>query len=81
MNRSFIKKNKLLIVIILLVTIVMIIHKLKPSLIYRKNGSIRHFGLGYKNKTITPLWLTVIILSILLYVAVDYYILYPNINK
>ena len=76
MNRRFIKKNKLVITILLLVICVLIINSIKPAFLYRKNGSIRNFGLGIKSKTIIPLWLVIIILSILLYIMVDFYIKY-----
>ena len=49
---------------------------LKPNFLYNKDGSIREFGVGYKNKTILPLWLFSIILGILTYVIVLYYLQY-----
>ena len=62
-----------------------IIHKrisitnmLQPAFLYSTDGSIREFGVGYKNKTILPLWLTVIILAILSYFLIVCYI---NFNK
>ena len=46
----------------------------KPNIIFDKNGKPREFGIGYKNKTIVPLWLTVIILAIVSYLSVLCYI-------
>ena len=74
MNRNFIRKNRLVIVILLLVIFVFTIHKIKPAFLYEKNGSIRNFGFGVQSKTIVPLWLLVIIMSILFYIFVDFYI-------
>jgi hypothetical protein len=49
-----------------------IINAFRPSIIYNKDLSFRRFGIGYKNKTVVPIWLFSIILAILVYVAVTY---------
>jgi len=49
---------------------------IKPSFLYNNDGSLREFGVGYKNKTILPLWLFSIVLGILTYVSVLYYTRY-----
>lgn len=46
---------------------------MKPSFLYNTDGSIREFGIGYKNKTILPIWLLSIILGILCYVIILFY--------
>ena len=46
----------------------------KPSLIFDKNGNPREFGLGYKNKTIVPIWLLVILFAIISYLFVLCYV-------
>jgi hypothetical protein len=51
---------------------------MKPACFYNKDGSIRDFGIGYKNKTIFPIWLLSIILGILCYLAVSYYLVHPR---
>jgi hypothetical protein len=51
---------------------------IKPEFLYNKNGSIREFGVGYKNKTILPVWLFSILLGILSYLFVLYYLVYPK---
>jgi hypothetical protein len=48
----------------------------KPSIFYNLDGSMRMFGVGYRNKTILPVWLLSIFIGILSYVAVLYYITY-----
>jgi hypothetical protein len=70
---NFIKKNQTLISIILFLMIYFIIQLDHPLFIYNINGSLKQFGVGYKNKTILPVWLLSIVLGILCYVAVKYY--------
>jgi len=50
-----------------------IIQLMKPSFLYNSDGSIREFGIGYKNKTILPIWLLSIILGILCYLIILFY--------
>lgn len=52
---------------------------MKPAFLYNKDGSIREFGVGYKNKTILPIWLLSLILGILSYLFIMYYVAYPKI--
>ena len=51
---------------------------MKPACFYNKDGSIREFGIGYKNKTILPIWLLSLVLGILCYLAVMYYVASPR---
>lgn len=41
--------------------------KIKPSIIFYKDSTLKDFGVGYKNKTIVPLWLIAILLAICSY--------------
>ena len=50
----------------------------KPMFLYNTDGSIREFGVGYKNKTILPIWLLSIVLGIVCYLIVVYYIANPK---
>jgi hypothetical protein len=77
MNPEFIKKNPTFVSIILFLTIFFLIQFGKPSFLYNRDGSIRDFGVGYKNKTIFPIWLMSIILGILCYLFVIYYVHNP----
>ena len=79
MNRNYIRQNITLISIILFIIIFGFIQIMKPACFYNKDGSIREFGIGYKNKTILPIWLLSLLLGILCYLAVMYYIEYPRI--
>lgn len=73
MYNNFIRNNVTLMSIVLFVLTFGIIQYIKPAFLYNKNGSIREFGIGNKNKTILPVWLLSIILGILCYLAVIYY--------
>lgn len=42
----------------------------QPKFIYNYDGSLKVFGIGYKMKTVFPLWIISIILAILCYVFV-----------
>ena len=80
MLRTFTRNNTTLVSIIIFLIIFGSMHMLQPAFLYNKDGSLREFGVGYKNKTICPLWLFSIILGILSYVFVLYYVSYPRIN-
>jgi hypothetical protein len=45
---------------------------MKPVLIYQPDGSLRPFGIGYRKKSVTPLWLVVFLLAIFSYTASIY---------
>jgi membrane protease YdiL (CAAX protease family) len=49
------------------VVLVTLLHLTKPSLIYTENGRVRDFGVGWRQKTVVPLWLAVLLLAILSY--------------
>jgi hypothetical protein len=52
---------------------------LKPAFLYNKNGTLREFGIGFKRKTVVPLWLITIFIAIMSYFSVLYYIESPNV--
>jgi hypothetical protein len=76
MLRTFTQNNITLVSIVIFLLIFSIVQMIKPSFLYNKDSSLRHFGIGYKNKTILPLWLFSIILGILIYMLVLYYLTY-----
>jgi hypothetical protein len=71
----FIKKYQTLMSILLFVIIYFIIQYDKPLFIYNSNGTLRQFGVGYKKKTILPIWLLSILLAIVCYMVIKYYII------
>ena len=52
MLRSFTRNNTTLVSIIIFLVIFGIVQMLQPSFLYNIDGSLREFGVGYKNKTI-----------------------------
>jgi hypothetical protein len=79
MNRNYIRENATLFSIILFLIMFGAIQMMKPAFLYNTDGSIREFGVGYKNKTILPIWLLSLILGILSYLFIMYYVAYPKI--
>lgn len=78
MLRTFTRNNTTLVSIIIFLVVFGIVQMLQPSFLYNIDGSLREFGVGYKNKTILPLWLFAIVLGILSYTFVLYYLTYPR---
>jgi hypothetical protein len=78
MNKNYIRENITLISIILFVIMFGLIVMIKPAFLYNKDGSIREFGIGYKNKTILPIWLLSLILGIISYLFVMFYLASPK---
>jgi uncharacterized membrane protein YidH (DUF202 family) len=72
--RTYIRENITLVSVILFIIIFGIIQIMKPACFYNKNGSIREFGIGYRNKTILPIWLLSLVLGLLCYLSVLYYV-------
>lgn len=81
MYRSFIKKNTTSVAILLFIGVFFVLQQLKPAFIYKKDGSLRQFGIGYKEKTVLPIWLIAIVLAILSYVIVMYYLAIPRLRN
>lgn len=78
MLRIFARNNITLVFILLFISVFGVIQIIKPAFLYKTDGSTREFGIGYKNKTIMPVWLLSIILGILSYLFVLYYLAYPK---
>jgi hypothetical protein len=78
MYQNIVRQNITLASVVLFVYLFGLIQYMKPAFLYNSDGSIREFGVGYKNKTILPIWLLSIILGILSYLAVLYFIMAPK---
>ena len=50
-----------------------------PNLVFEDDGSIRQFGIGFRRKTIFPMWMLAIFLGIISYLLVQMYCLRPKI--
>ena len=77
MNQIFVRENITFIAILLFLILFGGIQMIKPPFLYNTDGSIREFGIGYKNKTIFPVWLLSLVLGILCYLAVVIYLHVP----
>ena len=78
MLRGFIRKNACSSAILLFLVLFITIQIIKPGFIYKNDGSFRQFGVGWKNKTVIPIWLITIFVAILSYVFVLYYLNLPK---
>jgi hypothetical protein len=78
MLTKFARNNTTFVAIIIYLIIFTIIQIIKPNYLFNNNGSLREFGIGYKNKTILPMWLFSLLLGILTYIMVLYYITYSH---
>jgi hypothetical protein len=74
-SKTTIRKHKKNLAIILFIILFFTLNSLKPSVFYNEDGSLKEFGTGYRHKTIFPLWLFAIALSIVAYLAVSYLLL------
>ena len=73
MFNQYISREALSIIAIFVFLILFgIINAFRPSIIYNKDLSFRRFGIGYKNKTVIPIWMLSSVLAILVYVLVTY---------
>ena len=80
MIRQFILNNINLVSIVLFLVFFIAIMLTKPAFIFDKYGKPRQFGLGYKNKTVIPIWLIIIFLAIISYLIVLFYLNYKKFN-
>jgi hypothetical protein len=80
MYRGYIRENVTLVSVVMFIIIFGTIQTMKPACLYNRDGSIREFGIGYRNKTIFPIWLLSLSLGILCYLFVMYYVAYPRIG-
>ena len=78
MNKIFIRQNIHYLSIILYFIIFSILVTSKPAIIFNEDDSIKQFGIGYQNKSVIPMWLTVILVSIFSYLIILYLITYSH---
>jgi hypothetical protein len=75
LNKSVVRVNKLTISICIFIVLFSIVHLIKPALLYTPEGGFRQFGVGYKQKTVIPIWIVAILLAIFSYLGVLYYLM------
>ena len=71
-DKKIFRTNRLSVSVLFFLVIFTAIHFFKPALIYTENGGFRQFGIGYKQKTVIPIWVISIVLAILCYLLVFY---------
>jgi hypothetical protein len=69
----WIRHNKISMAILIYIILFGLINYLKPAFMYNSDGSLKEFGVGFRKKTIIPVWLLSIFLAILTYFSVVYY--------
>lgn len=74
-HKNVVRTHKVACAIFLFLLIFSGIHYAQPNLLYNSDGSFRTFGVGYRQKTVIPIWLVAVALGILCYLAVLYYLM------
>lgn len=77
MYRNFLRKNTTSVSIVIFLLSFLFIQNLKPAFMYEEDGSFRQFGIGFRKKTVIPIWLMTFILAIFSYLFTLYYINLP----
>jgi hypothetical protein len=78
MGKLFVKQNITYLALVLFFITFCIIIMTKPAFIYNNDGSFKQFGVGYKNKSVLPMWFIVILISILSYVSILYAVTFAS---
>ena len=78
MFRAFVKNNVTLVAIVIFLSLFTLTVIMNPAFIFNRDGSCRKFGIGFKNKTVIPIWLISIILGIVAYFLALYFIAAPK---
>lgn len=76
MLKGFIRYHKLSISILIFLILFSIVHMMKPTMLYNDDGSFRQFGVGYRHKTVIPIWGVSMVIAIFSYLSVMYYLAY-----
>lgn len=78
MLNYYLQNYKIVSAIILFFILYILFISLKPSFCFDEDENLLQFGLNYKNKTILPLWLITILLSIISYFSIYYFLHLQN---
>jgi hypothetical protein len=74
MNPRWVRHNKVSVAIILYIILFALVNLVKPAFMYNPDGTIKEFGVGFRKKTIIPIWLISIFIAIIAYFSVMYYV-------
>jgi hypothetical protein len=72
-EKRWIRHNKISMAILIYIILFGLVNFLKPVFMYNPDGSLKEFGVGFRKKTIIPVWLLSIFLAIIAYFSVVYY--------
>jgi hypothetical protein len=75
-EKRWVRHNKISIAILIYIILFGILNILTPAFMYNPDGSLKEFGVGFRKKTIIPVWLISILLAILAYFSVVCYTSY-----
>lgn len=73
MDIRFVRQHKAYCAVIIFLILMTLVHIVKPKLVYDELGSFRTFGVGYRHKTIVPIWIVSIIIAIMSYLFILIY--------
>ena len=68
--QDYVRTHKTSVAIVLFVILFSLFHYAKPGFAYGNDGDFRPFGVGYRNKTVIPVWVVAIVLAIITYLCV-----------
>ena len=74
LTKKFVRIHKINFAILIFLIVFTLIQIYKPLLMYNEEGGFRPFGIGYKHKTVIPIWIVSIIVAMFSYLAVLYYL-------
>jgi hypothetical protein len=72
-EKRWVRQNKISVAILIYILLFGLINLIGPAFMYNPDGSLKEFGVGYRKKTIIPVWLISIFLAIIAYFSVVYY--------
>ena len=67
---KFLRMYKIQTAIVIFLLSFGLFHTIKPAFAYLPNGAFRPFGVGFRNKTVIPIWVVAIVFAILSYLSV-----------
>jgi hypothetical protein len=70
LTKTWLAHNKVNVAILIFIITFSIFHYIKPGFAYTSEGGYRHFGIGFRNKTVIPIWMVAIIFAIFSYLFV-----------
>jgi hypothetical protein len=70
MIRTYLIENPVITTILLFSVIFFTLQIGQPKFLYNYDGSLKPFGIGFKRKTVFPLWIFAIVIAVLCYTFV-----------